>query len=267
MSKKKDANRYDKILRENIDELIIPFAEKLLNINPNQLEEITINLQITLERKPDFLKKVVYTDSKKDYILHIEFQTADEKEMNYRMNEYYGILLRKHKLDVHQYVFFIGEGKAKMERTIERKNLSFSFEVVNLQDFGYKLFLNSDKPEEIIIAILADFGKESSETVIKSIFQKLKNLPIDNSKKRKTVIQLEVLSNLRKLQTQIIEHIIDMPITYNIEEDIRYQQGQQAREKQIIMKLLKTGVSVEKIAEYIEVSKEFVMEIAKKLEK
>jgi len=71
----------------------------------------------------------------------------------------------------------------------------------------------------------------------------------------------------RKLQTQIIEHIIDMPITYNIEEDIRYQQGQEKAKKTIIIELLKDRISIEKVARYAEVSKEFVMEIAKKLEK
>ncbi len=210
MSKKKDSQRYDKIFKENIEELMIPFAEKLLNINPENLVKITEDIQSTIERKPDFLGHVNHKDSSKDYILHIEFQSSDEKYMHYRMNEYYGMLLRKYKVDVHQYVIFIGEGKAAMERKIERKNLSFAFDVINMQDFDYKIFINSDKPEEVIIAILADFGKEKSEAVIQTILQKIKNLPIDNSKTRKTVVQLEVLSNLRKLQTQIINQLTAM---------------------------------------------------------
>ena len=141
MSKKKDSQRYDKIFKENIEELIIPFAEKLLNINPENLVKITFDVQSTIERKPDFLGPVVHKNSNKDYILHIEFQTTDEKEMNYRMHEYYGMLLRKYKLNTHQYIIFIGEGKATMERKIERKNLSFAFDVINMQDFDYKIFI------------------------------------------------------------------------------------------------------------------------------
>ena len=127
--------------------------------------------------------------------------------------------------------------------------------------------LNSDKPEEIIIAILADFGKENSEVVIKSILEKVKNLPIDKSKIRKTVVQLEVLSNLRKLQSQIIKYIVNMPIPYNLEEDIRYQQGQPLKEVEIISELLKDGISIQKVAKYAKASKEFVTEIAKQLKK
>jgi len=53
-----------------------------LNINPKNLREIPNDLQITLERKPDFLKRVVTDKSvnlkdkkQKDFILQIEFQT------------------------------------------------------------------------------------------------------------------------------------------------------------------------------------------------
>lgn len=72
------AQDYDKIFKENIEEIIVPLAEKLLNVRLEKLEKITQDLQHTIERKPDFFKKVVHKDSSKDYILHIEFQVVDE---------------------------------------------------------------------------------------------------------------------------------------------------------------------------------------------
>jgi len=58
--------------------------------------------------------------------------------MAHRINEYYAILYRKYKIDVHQYVFFIGEGKAKMKQDIEAKNLSFRFDVINMEQLRIK---------------------------------------------------------------------------------------------------------------------------------
>jgi len=52
------AQDYDKILRENIEKVIITLAQKLLGIDPTTLEEIPDDLQYTIERKPDLLKKV-----------------------------------------------------------------------------------------------------------------------------------------------------------------------------------------------------------------
>ena len=83
--------------------------------------------------------------------------------------------------------------------------------------------LNSDKLEEVILAILADFEGEKDETIIETIFEKLKTLQAQNSLQKKTVIQLEVLSNLRDLQTKIIEQLHTMAFKYNIETDLRYK--------------------------------------------
>ncbi len=78
------AQHYDKIFKENIEELILPLAKKVLSLNLENLEELKDDLQTTIERKPDFLKKVVSNDKKQsDYILHIEFQTVDEPKMVY----------------------------------------------------------------------------------------------------------------------------------------------------------------------------------------
>ena len=267
---------YDKIFKENIEELIIPFAEKLLNIDPENMREIPDELQTTLEVKPDFLKKVI-ADKKnkktkqKDFILHIEFQTANEPYMAHRMNEYYAILYKKYKLEVHQYIFFIGTGKSTMKQTIEVKNLSFRFDIINMQDFSYELFLDSTKPEEVILAILADFGNQDSYTVIDKILKKIKELPLENSIQRKTVIQLEVLSKLRKLQSKIIERLHTMALTYNVKEDLRYQQGKEegSIENSIktVSNMLRLNFTIEQIMEAVEVSKEFIQKVKKDFKK
>jgi len=53
--KNKTTNEYDKIVKENIEAVIVPLAGKVLNIQIENLEEIPDDLQVTLERKPDLL--------------------------------------------------------------------------------------------------------------------------------------------------------------------------------------------------------------------
>ena len=90
------AQEYDKVWKENIEEIILPLAKKMLNIFPEMMEQISTDLQRTLERKPDFLRKVKSADAAtSDYILHIEFQSNDNEEMAYRLLEYHALLLRK----------------------------------------------------------------------------------------------------------------------------------------------------------------------------
>ncbi len=261
------AQDYDKIFKENIEEIILPLAKKLLNIDPEGLEEIKDDLQYTIERKPDFLKKVIHKDSTKDYILHIEFQVKDEPEMIYRMLEYYALLLRDHKIKLKQYVFYIGEGKSKMPISIKHEKLDFSFEVISMQLIDYHKFLDSSKPEEVILAILADFGKEETQTAITTIVKKIMQITEPNLQQSKYVRQLEILSRLRELQEQIIKSLEIMALTYDIRGDIRFKQGKQETLVENIKGLISIELSFEKIAKALNVSIDFIEEVAKSMKK
>ena len=43
------SNEYDKIIRENIEAVILPLADKILGISPTLIEEIPDDLQTTIE--------------------------------------------------------------------------------------------------------------------------------------------------------------------------------------------------------------------------
>jgi hypothetical protein len=55
----RDENQaYDKILKENLEDIFLPFFQKITGIPElSQAEDIVLDLQKTIERKPDFLKK------------------------------------------------------------------------------------------------------------------------------------------------------------------------------------------------------------------
>ncbi len=81
------ANEYDIIFKENL-EILIPFlAKMLLGIEASRWETLSTEIPLTLERRPDFLKKVYPADGSPPYLLHLEFQTRIDAEMPYRMLE------------------------------------------------------------------------------------------------------------------------------------------------------------------------------------
>jgi predicted transposase/invertase (TIGR01784 family) len=55
-------------------------------------------------------------------------------------------------------------------------------------------------------------------------------------------MQLEILSNLRNLQTQIVKQISAMPITFDIKKDLRYQQGKEEGIEEGIEKGIEKGI-------------------------
>lgn len=54
-------NFFDKIIKENIAQVLIPLINQLLGLEleAKNLEEITESLQTAIERKPDLLRKIV----------------------------------------------------------------------------------------------------------------------------------------------------------------------------------------------------------------
>ncbi|WKN42228.1 hypothetical protein [Tunicatimonas pelagia] len=78
------ANDYNKIIKENIEAVILPLTHRLFQLEIKLMEEVPDELQVTLERKPDFLKHITTKDDR-NFILHIEFQSANDSDMVYRM--------------------------------------------------------------------------------------------------------------------------------------------------------------------------------------
>lgn len=246
------SNEYDKIIKENIESLILSLTDQLFGIHAQRFEEIPDDLQVTVERKPDILKKVTTRDQQ-SFILHIEFQVAEEKDMVYRMLEYLGILMRKYKLPVRQYVIFMGEGKSKMPTQLNGFNLNYFFELKNLQDYDYENLLHSDIPEEVILAVLSSHKNQKPEEIVSQILQRIYTIVPDKIKLQRYLRQLGILSNLRNLQEETFKQIANMAFEYDIETDYLFkkgkEEGMEERNKEIAKKMKAKGHPVKEIAE------------------
>jgi len=265
--KNKTTNEYDKIVKENIEAVIVPLAGKILNIQIESLVEIPDDLQVTLERRPDFLKKVKDA-TKHEFILQIEFQASNETNMVYRMLEYKAILLRKYKLPVRQFVIYLGSRKLKMKTKLADDLLIFSFKLINVKDYSYKTLVASDIPEEIILAVLGNYWEDSPEKVIQTILKRIIQITPNELLLQKYIRQLGVLSKLRNLQVETFKQIEGMGIRYNIETDVVYQKGIEEGKKEMIIELLKdASLSIEKIASMAKVSGAYVKQIQKEITK
>jgi len=265
------AHEYDKILKENIASLLLPLTEKYLGIKIKDSRELKDKLQTTIEKEPDFIR-IVRTDQEEEFILHIEFQTQDEEGMIYRMQEYYGLLRRKHQLPVRQFVIYLGQKPSRMQTQLVPEEIFTGFTLKSLRDYWYENLLDSQVPEEIILAILSDFNKQKPVEVIRQILSKLKGIGTDEITLRRYIRQLSVLARLRNLTKETQKQIQDMGLTYNITEDYLYQEGltkgRKQEKEELVVEMLKDGtLTIEKIASLAKVSVERVRQIAQALKK
>ncbi len=259
------SNDYDKILKENIATVFLPLTAKYLGIRIVRSEELKDKLQTTIEKETDFIR-IVETDGGEKFILHLEFQSVDEEGMVYRMQEYYGLLRRKYQLPVKQFVIYLGQKPSKMPTQLAPDEVFTGFTLQSLRDYDYRSLLASDVPEEIILAVLSNFEDKKPAEVVKGILGKLKEISHGEIALRKYTRQLSVLARLRNLTRETQKEITEMGLTYNITEDYLYQQGKETRNKEIVVKMLKDKtLTVEKIAEILDVTVEYVKGVASEL--
>jgi hypothetical protein len=259
--KKRQSSQYDKIFKENIEAVISSIMENVLEITAISMEELPDDIQHTKERKPDVLKKV--TDTKGDtFVLQIEFQVRDEPKMVYRMAEYFIMLERKYELPIKQFVIFLGADNPKMPTELDREMLKFKYPLVSLSTLDYHIFLNSDKPEEIILGILANFQGETPENALKQILVRVKETTKGDFSLNRYFNQLRVLAQLRNLELNL-KNAMDSIAEYIKEErDVLYLRGQ---EKIIESLLTKLNYSLEQIADIAGVSLDFVKSVKQRL--
>ncbi len=220
----KQRNQYDKIFKENIEAAIPGLIERLLGIRALTSEELPDALQHTREREPDVLKKIKDTNGD-IFILQVEFQVTDESEMVYRMAEYYLMLYRKYQLEVAQYVLYLGEKPPGMCTKLETRKMTFRFPLITLSEVDYRLFLASNQPEEVIFALLGDFGSDRPEEALGNIIRRVEETTQSDFALKRKWVQLRILSQLRSLVIQTGKLMEGISTFFKEENDILYKRG------------------------------------------
>jgi hypothetical protein len=231
-------------------------------------------LHYTIEREADFIEKVTTKDNQ-TLIFHIEFQTSNERAMADRMFVYAGLIYHIYRLPVRQIVFYIGKEPMKMSNTLKMPAYEYSYELINLQQISYKQFIHSRIPEEVLLALLCDFGEIKAEKVVEEIFVKLRMLHQSELAFQRSIRQLSVLSLLRDLQPLIIQHINTMALTIDISKDYYFQQGEKRGEEkgekrkaqEIAAEMLKEGLDKQTTAKVTKLTLEEIDLLEKTLKK
>lgn len=273
---KSQANQYDKIIKENLEMTLPVIVREVLGLNIIQSEELPDDIQHTKERKPDALKRV--TDSKGNtYVLHIEFQVKSERDIVFRMIEYYAMLMRKYKIPVRQYVIYLGDKRPKMPIVLETERLTFSYDLIPLYNASYKLFLKSDNPEVKMLGILGNFEHNDGYTVIKEIIEDIKFKTEGEFAESRYFKQLRIFVQLRSnIATQFEKAMEAVSKFFKEERDFLYRRGEARGKAEGEVKksydvvenlIVDFGFTDEQAAKAAEVSIDFVQKVRADLAK
>ncbi len=219
---------YDVLFRDNIFNIILPIADDLLEMQVGNPEPFITDIVRTTKREPDYVGKFSDSDGEAG-LLHIELQTKDDKKMVHRMREYQCLYEGRFEIPMYQYCIYLGDKPSKMatelKQRIPKASNHYSYKLIELRNYASRLFIESDTPEMVLLAVLGNFGKENPGDVIAAILNKLKQLAENNNLLGKYVNQLNTLSKLRNLQEETLQQIKAMPIHFDITKDVLYNEG------------------------------------------
>jgi len=240
---------YDKIMRENLQQLFLPLVLEELSFKLKSVQPLPDKQATTVIRETDaFLLIETYSKEEPKFILHLEFESKDDAEMIYRISEYHGIELRKYRLPIKHVVVYLGEAPPKMRTKLEPSEVLEGFTLVNARDFSPTKWLEQEEPSKIIMAILGDYQKKNAKLILTAIFEKLKKNCKTETELKKYVQQLIIISRMRNLEQLTIKISEDMPITLDVEGSYVYKLGFKKAEETIKKANKRTEQLVKEIA-------------------
>ena len=266
---------FDNVLKKTFTRVYQSIIHRVLGLDTKNTVKIPTSFSRTKEKRSDFAIKVS-PPNEEPHIVHIEFQSESDKNMDKRELGYYNEFYWEYNLEIVQYVIYLGPGKHTMPTEVKHPNLNFRYTVISMNEIDVDLFLDSDNPHEIILAVLCKYEREEAPGIIKQILEKLREKTPNERELHEYVTDLEILSELRNLHAETKIQLEKMPIIYDLRKDSRFKEGKvegkvEGKEEQArfsTIGLLKRGIlSPVEIAEIQNVSLDFVLKIQKKLQK
>ena len=190
--------KFDDVFKERLEGKFIKVLESILKEKFQDVQPLPVELRKQISRKADFVFELSEADKK--YLLHIEIQSGDDKEMLKRMYVYSALLYDKFALPVKQVVFSLLE-KTQMQNTFDMGYFTYFYKLVSLYEIPYKEFLK--EKETLVFAILGKYERQELLNVLKNIIKTAQKKKMSKEEIRELILDLEILAKKRNLEKNI----------------------------------------------------------------
>ncbi|WPM32302.1 Rpn family recombination-promoting nuclease/putative transposase [Hydrogenobacter sp. T-2] len=180
---------------------------------PAPIKELLPTNFPSTELRVDFLARL-----EDESVLHIEFQSFNDPNMPFRMLRYYlAILERYPNTPIKQLLVYVGNRKLRMKSRLRLRNLTFSYEILDIRQIDCKVLLESPDPMDRLLACLCKVEDEAY--LIEKLIKTMEGM---NEEERKDyLLKALTLTELRpNLRIRLTEEVRHMPIVVR-PEDIR----------------------------------------------
>lgn len=196
----KDGSKYDLVVKDLfqrdhpslLDHLTAGVAvREVLNVELARVEERRADLVFSLADKT---------------LLHIEFQSGNDKDMPYRMGIYCLLLGQKYRRRVRQVVLYLGQPKMRMEDHVDLGQTRSAYSLMDIRQMDAGRLMASGRPGDLPLAMLAGGGPEQTLEIAKRAGA------LKGAEQQRALSQLILLSGLRRLTGRLTMELKTMGI-------------------------------------------------------
>jgi predicted transposase YdaD len=233
---KKELRRFDLILKEIFSKAVgkifwLATGQKIYG----KAKILPTEIRFVKSFYPDILLEIG------GKIIHIEIQVQQDKTLPERMLDYFYAIRKKYGKTPTQIVLFVGKGnpppsKFELQDEFQMQNLSFNFVVLDMKKIDPDVFIKSDKPEEVIVGILAGKFKDKPE-IIKKVKERIVEIVKNEEEIAKYIDSISFLAGLFDVEIEVKP----MPIQVDIRKTFLYKWGKEEGLKEGKQKGLKEG--------------------------
>lgn len=145
-----------------------------------------------IERRADLV--VLLDDGS---ILHIEFQSRNDKEIAYRSGIYGLLIWHRHRCPVRQVVLYVGEPKLRMKSDLNIGGVKVSVRLMDIREIDSETLLRSGCAGDLALAMLAKGGTDRLTEIVQHAAQ------LSDRDRVRALTQLFLLSDLRRLSGRL----------------------------------------------------------------
>ncbi len=196
-----DVSNYDLVVKELFERDHPTLLDELAGgLGVRQI--LNSELAVTLARRADLVFLL-----EDESILHLEFQSRNDKEMPYRAGIYCLLLAQKYRRRVRQAVIYLGQPTLKMENFLDLGQTKVSYSLIDIRELDALKLMASGNPGDLALAMLASGGPEQVVEIWKRAAR------LKGSARQRALSRIGLLSGLRRLDEGLIMELQAMGTT------------------------------------------------------
>jgi hypothetical protein len=146
-------------------------------------------------------------------ILHVDFQTTNDRSMAYRVGVYGLLAAWKFKRRVRHVVIYLGARRLTMSPRVEAGDVTVNYQLIDIREMEVDALLATGNPADCALALLARDGPAR----LREIVERAARLPEED--RQRALAQMAVLSGLRRVSEALTMEVRAMGLTVDIEKN------------------------------------------------